>query len=512
MAKTRVHELAKLYGVESKFILEQLKEMGEFVKSPSSVVALPIELRLRKRLGASMAQPHNPEPSANQPPQTAASERSPSRSDGPADASAVSERAMPIPPAAPAGETPTLVSASSSSVRRVDIHSLSSAADLRKILRECKRAKERSDHRKLVFDFHDAEGFYPSVAVPAVALIQHFKEEGVPIELVSLSGIAEVMRLRNPLEASAANLSELSEPLSRMWAYFDHQQANALTTAFMDCMRRKIECQEGVLEALEWCLYEVLDNVMQHSHTGVGYTMLQLHVRSKRLVVCVSDTGIGVQRSLASSPLYRARTAFDALTMAVKEGVTRDKATNQGNGLFGLLQIVEQNGGKLNMSSGRGQMILENNRVRGDNEREFAGPDNHGTTLDFQLKVDKPVSLGAALNYEPTNMFLESLESPDGEHVISIRDQAGGAGSRLAARELKRLVMNVLNDGVPHVVLDFEGQAVVSSSFADEVIGKMFAEMGFNTFNQRIKLRNMVPTVTTLVDRAIALRLSQGSD
>ena len=27
MAKTRVHELAKEYGVESKFVLEKLKEM-----------------------------------------------------------------------------------------------------------------------------------------------------------------------------------------------------------------------------------------------------------------------------------------------------------------------------------------------------------------------------------------------------------------------------------------------------------------------------------------------------
>ena len=38
MAKTRVHELAKEFGVESKFVLEKLKEMGEFVKSASSTV------------------------------------------------------------------------------------------------------------------------------------------------------------------------------------------------------------------------------------------------------------------------------------------------------------------------------------------------------------------------------------------------------------------------------------------------------------------------------------------
>ncbi len=51
MAKTRVHELAKLYNVESKFVLEKLKEMGEFVKSPSSTIELPVEMKFKKEYG-----------------------------------------------------------------------------------------------------------------------------------------------------------------------------------------------------------------------------------------------------------------------------------------------------------------------------------------------------------------------------------------------------------------------------------------------------------------------------
>src|SRR3954447_6112380 len=51
VAKTRVHELAKLYNVESKFVLEKLKEMGEFVKSPSSTIELPVEMKFKKQYG-----------------------------------------------------------------------------------------------------------------------------------------------------------------------------------------------------------------------------------------------------------------------------------------------------------------------------------------------------------------------------------------------------------------------------------------------------------------------------
>lgn len=51
MAKVRVHELAKEYGVESKVILAKLKEMGEFVKSASSTVEPRIVKRLEDQYG-----------------------------------------------------------------------------------------------------------------------------------------------------------------------------------------------------------------------------------------------------------------------------------------------------------------------------------------------------------------------------------------------------------------------------------------------------------------------------
>ena len=52
MAKTRVHELAKQYGIESKEVLEKLKEMGEFVKGPASAIAPPVARKLKAALEA----------------------------------------------------------------------------------------------------------------------------------------------------------------------------------------------------------------------------------------------------------------------------------------------------------------------------------------------------------------------------------------------------------------------------------------------------------------------------
>ena len=67
MAKTRVHELAKEFGVESKFVLEKFKEMGEFVKSASSTVELPAEMRFRKEFGEKLKAEQASAPAAQKP-------------------------------------------------------------------------------------------------------------------------------------------------------------------------------------------------------------------------------------------------------------------------------------------------------------------------------------------------------------------------------------------------------------------------------------------------------------
>lgn len=58
--KPRVHEIAAELGVDSKFALAKLKELGEFVKSPSSTVEPPVARKLRAAIEA--------DPSAKQAP------------------------------------------------------------------------------------------------------------------------------------------------------------------------------------------------------------------------------------------------------------------------------------------------------------------------------------------------------------------------------------------------------------------------------------------------------------
>ena len=65
--KPRVHEIAAELGVDSKVALAKLKELGEFVKSPSSTVEPPVARKLRAAIEADPSLKAASEPAAAKP-------------------------------------------------------------------------------------------------------------------------------------------------------------------------------------------------------------------------------------------------------------------------------------------------------------------------------------------------------------------------------------------------------------------------------------------------------------
>ncbi|MFN2320335.1 MAG: translation initiation factor IF-2 N-terminal domain-containing protein, partial [Dermatophilaceae bacterium] len=57
MSKVRVSALAKEVGVTSKVLLERLNGMGEYVKTASSTVELPVVRRYKEKFPPESAQP-----------------------------------------------------------------------------------------------------------------------------------------------------------------------------------------------------------------------------------------------------------------------------------------------------------------------------------------------------------------------------------------------------------------------------------------------------------------------
>ena len=95
--------------------------------------------------------------------------------------------------------------------------------------------------------------------------------------------------------------------------------------------------------------------------------------------------------------------------------------------------------------------------------------------------------------------------------VFVVKDEAQrDLGSRQGGIRIRGVINNLLRSHTP-VVLDFDGVGVISSSFADEVFGRLFVDMGPRAFMKRIEMRHVDPTVEGLIDRAIMQRTKLGN-
>ncbi|MFD9029884.1 translation initiation factor IF-2 [Streptomyces sp. NPDC059567] len=126
MAKVRVYELAKEFGVESKVVMAKLQELGEFVRSASSTIEAPVVRKLTDALqgpggsaGKTAAKPGAPRkaaPSKPSAPSPAAAARPAAPKPGapaPKPAPAAPAAPAPVTPAAPASSTPSPAPAAS---------------------------------------------------------------------------------------------------------------------------------------------------------------------------------------------------------------------------------------------------------------------------------------------------------------------------------------------------------------------------------------------------------------
>jgi translation initiation factor IF-2 len=95
VANPRVHEIAAELGIESKVVLEKLKNMGEFVKGPSSSIAPPVARKVKAALEAEGIKA--PAPAKKAAPAKPAAKATPAPAPAPT-AQADSDDAEPTPP------------------------------------------------------------------------------------------------------------------------------------------------------------------------------------------------------------------------------------------------------------------------------------------------------------------------------------------------------------------------------------------------------------------------------
>ena len=212
------------------------------------------------------------------------------------------------------------------------------------------------------------------------------------------------------------------------------------------------------------------------------------------------------------------RSDREAIGEAIRKGVTRSRDVGQGNGLAGALRIAAQAGGTFLIASQSGQLRVatEANGQGYEQRSDLRGGARafFGTFVVVEVRTDRPLDLAVALEIgkdeEGSWDYLDAIRGETTDFDVIVAEEAVGFGSRMAGRALRTKLNNLLRAEDDAVVnLDWTGVPLVSSSFADEAMGKLFVELGPLRFARRVRSRKIEPVVGELIDRAITQRVGQ---
>ena len=138
---------------------------------------------------------------------------------------------------------------------------------------------------------------------------------------------------------------------------FDAQTLNAVYKDVVKAMTSHFDIEVSVLQALSYCLYEMMDNVHIHSGKPLGTAMTHYDEHQKVLRILIADDGIGIRASLAENDIYRDVTEPEALKLCLEDKITDGKG--MGFGLYTTYRLVDSIGKELILHSGSHKLFIE---------------------------------------------------------------------------------------------------------------------------------------------------------
>jgi anti-sigma regulatory factor (Ser/Thr protein kinase) len=140
---------------------------------------------------------------------------------------------------------------------------------------------------------------------------------------------------------------------------FDAHTLNAVYRDVVNVLTSHFEIEVSVLQALSYCLYEMMDNVHIHSGKPLGTAMTHYDDLRKVLRILIADDGMGIRESLASNEKYKDITEAEALKLCLKDRITDGKG--MGFGLYTTSRLVDSIGKEFVLHSGRHKLIIKDN-------------------------------------------------------------------------------------------------------------------------------------------------------
>lgn len=385
------------------------------------------------------------------------------------------------------------------------------------------QAIQDAGYSDLILDFSECEAAFPAPMLAICAQVAKLRHAQIDVSLLlpkeeklrRLFQNANWAHFLAPKDYDPSTFRGYTQiPATQYASSADQAKAvNRIANAILGAIP---EIARSDFAALEWSINELTDNVLVHAQSPLGgFVQVSTFQRNKkRIAFIVADAGIGILSSLREGH-PEITSDLDALDKAIREGVTRDTSVGQGNGLFGSYQICSHSKGFFQLESGHGKLCFnERAGLRVSTERV----PYDGTLVVVEINFSVPHLLEEALKFggkahRPVDHVELRYEDPSADRIVfRVADETTSFGSRVAGTPMRTKLMNLARMcPTQPILVDFTDVALVSSSFADELIGKLFIELGPTAFMSRFRLIGATPTVQQLIDRAISQRLTVGS-
>ena len=370
---------------------------------------------------------------------------------------------------------------------------------------------------EVILDYSMCAWIDEATMLPLIPIISDYRRRSVDFKLVIPKDESLKRLFRNANWAYHIQPSDYNPSIyeggnvpALQFGIDEAEDAGGILNRVMDLILRELDTDRSTLKAVEWSLGEIMDNVSNHAESPVGgFVQATAYRRNNVVEFVVADAGVGIPESMQMNDHER------ALRSAIDEGTTRDESRNAGNGLYGSYRVSTLSEGRFVINSLRGELYYK--RSDGSIESHSRPVPYNGTSVLCGIHVGDPELLHKALRFKgrphdpPYDYIEREFENREGDLVFDMKERAQrDFGSRQGGKLIRGTIENLLRDH-PSVTLDFDGVAVISSSFADEVFGRLFVDMGPRAFMTRIEMRNVDPTVEGLIDRAIVQRTKLGN-
>ncbi len=266
------------------------------------------------------------------------------------------------------------------------------------------------------------------------------------------------------------------------------------------------------LQALEWSLNEVVDNVFNHGSAPNGaYVEATIYKKNRVVDFVVCDAGRGIPASMRRIGIYD---DVVALNQAIKEGVTSNKGYNKGNGLFGTSQIAMKSKGHFLIDSGHSRLYYDRKRDSVNSSAEkipFSGSLIHWSVgLDDENLLSKSLVFEGKVHEIYYDYIDKTFDHDDNHYTIFVRDHMSDTSTRTGGERFRNLIENLAaaDDG-GGVIVSFADVSIISSSFADEVFAKLAERRGEIWLKSRVLVQRANEVIQRVIAREIRSRLKQ---